>query len=156
MSKRPLMKRLESQLGREDAFTLIELLVVILIIGILAAIAIPSFLDQKNKADDATAKELVRAASQAAETYETDHSGNYIGVTREGLHELDASLQLVEGGNNAYLSSAEEYEKGQGYVVTATAPTTKDTFTITRTGNGEFLRTCTGSKTSGGCRTGSW
>ena len=35
------------------------------------------------------------------------------------------------------------------------APTTKDTFTITRTGNGEFLRTCTGPKTSGGCRTGS-
>ena len=60
----------------------------ILIIGILAAIAIPSFLDQKSKANDATAKELVRAASQAAETYETDHSGNYVGLTREGLHEL--------------------------------------------------------------------
>ena len=52
----------------------------ILIIGVLAAIAIPSFLDQKGKADDATAKEVVRAAAQAAETYETEHSGNYAGI----------------------------------------------------------------------------
>ena len=62
----------------ERGFTLIELVVVILIIGILAAIAIPSFLNQKSKASDAAAKELAHSMQVAAETYATDHSGSYI------------------------------------------------------------------------------
>ena len=63
--------------GSQRGFTLIELLVVILIIGILAAIAIPSFLNQKSKASDAAAKELAHTAQVTIETYGIDHSGSY-------------------------------------------------------------------------------
>src|SRR3954454_16668585 len=58
---------------REGGFTLIELLVVIIIIGILAAIAIPVFLNQRNKGYDAQAKSDARNVATLEETYLTDN-----------------------------------------------------------------------------------
>ena len=72
-----MLHKLSRRAKDEKGFTLIELLVVILIIGILAAIAIPAFLNQRNKAYDAAAKSNIKTAAIAEETYATDNNGTY-------------------------------------------------------------------------------
>src|SRR3712207_9279147 len=68
-----MLHKLRQRMADERGFTLIELLVVILIIGILAAIALPAFLNQREKAQDSEAKSAVRTAQTALETFYTDH-----------------------------------------------------------------------------------
>src|ERR687898_1387684 len=67
-----MLHKLRQRAQSEKGFTLIELLVVILIIGILAAIALPAFLNQRSKAQDTEAKSAARTAQTALETYYTD------------------------------------------------------------------------------------
>jgi type IV pilus assembly protein PilA len=146
--------RLQS-IGSEDGFTVIELLVVILIIGILAAIAIPSFLNQTQKANDASAKELAHTAQIAAESYATDHSGSYAGLNNNlsVLPTYDATIQITSG-DGAYVSGVTA--SSAGYSVTTTSPNSADSFTITRN-NGAVTRTCTpATGLHGGCANGSW
>jgi len=68
-----MLQRLRHRAGGQEGFTLIELLVVILIIGILAAVAIPAFLNQKGKANDSNVKSDAKTAQVAEETYFTDN-----------------------------------------------------------------------------------
>jgi type IV pilus assembly protein PilA len=77
----------------EAGFTLIELLVVMLILGILAAIALPAFFNQKEKAGDSKAKENAHTAQVALETYATENGGSYEGATVAGLQAIEPTVK---------------------------------------------------------------
>lgn len=104
-----LLQNIRAKIGarlsgdREAGFTLIELLVVMLILGILAAIALPAFFNQKDKANDAKAKEYAHSAQVAIETYATDNNGKYTGATPailEGIEPTLASASItIPAGN---------------------------------------------------------
>jgi type IV pilus assembly protein PilA len=141
----------------ERGFTLIELLVVILIIGILAAIAIPSFLNQKGKASDAAAKELAHTAQVAMETCATDNAGIYNTTncnTPAKLQGYEATIQTGAAGGNAFLLSVATPPTG-GYTVT-TQSTTGDTYSIQRAATGTITRTCADATGQTACVGTTW
>jgi type IV pilus assembly protein PilA len=145
-----MLNRLRQRSIDEGGFTLIELLVVILIIGILAAIAIPAFLNQKSKANDAAAKTQVRTMQTAMETYSTDHNGSYSGAN---LTELQAIEPTLKDTTTAKAQEPSE-QSSTGYKVESESVGTHDKFWI-KVNNGQPERGCSPTKT-GGCPTGSW
>ncbi len=132
----------------EQGYSLVELLVVILIIGVLAAIAIPSFIGEKSKATDAQAKELARTAQTTAESIATDHDGHYDNITVEELKNAERSIPVAASTTQAYLSGTTH--GSSEYSVTVTAADGNE-FTIARSAAGVMSRECNSAAGKHGC-----
>ena len=145
-----MLRKLRERMNEEKGFTLIELLVVILIIGILAAIALPAFLGQREKGQDSEAKSNARnLVSQVescyadAQDYTKCNEVSELGTT--GLKLVDTApgkgeVQVSAAGTNTYTVTAKSQSDG--------------VFNIVKAANGTTSRTCSGG--TKGCSGTSW
>ena len=167
-----LLRRTEEEKG----FTLIELLVVILIIGILAAIAIPAFLNQKGKAYDSNAKSDARTAATAQETYFTDNDAYATTAQLASITAIEPTLNQATpappAGEGLTVDSPATAKFGATLVGTPSTTNSFDVVVTSKSGvkyafirqaDGTVSRTCdtAGAQNASGCKvssgtTGTW
>jgi type IV pilus assembly protein PilA len=144
-----MLERLHHYAGGDGGFTLIELLVVVLIIGILAAIAIPAFLSQTSKANDSAAKTQVGTMQTTMETYASENSGAYTGATLAELQKIEPTLKDTTTATAQEVKgiTASEFE------VESVAKGTGDKYNL-KDASGTITRTCevTSESNPGGCK----
>jgi type IV pilus assembly protein PilA len=142
--------RLQRAMCKQDGFTLIEILVVVLIIGILAAVALPSFLGQTARANDAAAKTQVGTLQTAMKEFAMDNDGSYKGATLAKLEAVEPTLKDETTAVAKEVSGA----SATNFEIESEAVGSNDVYKLTSS-NGEVTRSCT-PVDAGGCKGGSW